>query len=138
MTLQPRPDLLAATTEAQLQTQVQDLLDLTGWHWWHAPDNRPVTPRSGRRYVQAVKPGWPDLVATRGPVLLALELKTQTGRVTPEQAAWLLRLQATGAQVAVIRPFDVQWFASVLQRSHRYEPRVRILPVFETRLVPEP
>lgn len=32
MTLQPRPDLLAATTEAQLQTQVQDLLDLTGWH----------------------------------------------------------------------------------------------------------
>jgi hypothetical protein len=81
-------------TEAQLQGRVEALLSFYGWRWFHAPDNRPVTARSGRRYVQAVRPGFPDLIAVRrieghGPELLVAELKTDVGRYGTGQVEWL-------------------------------------------------
>lgn len=52
-------------------------------------------------------PGWPDLVALRGPWLLACEVKQDTNYPTPEQRGWLERfLLVPGALVWVARPRD--------------------------------
>jgi len=40
---------------------------------------------------------------------LALEFKTATGRVSPEQRAWHTALEAEGWRVAVVRSADEAW-----------------------------
>lgn len=67
----------AALTEKQFQAQVLQLASLSGWRCYHTFDSR----RSS--------PGFPDLVLVRPPRLLLVELKTDQGRLRPEQAAWL-------------------------------------------------
>lgn len=53
-------------------------------------------------------PGWPDLALahpTRCLLLLA-EIKTETGRVKPEQEQWLNWLNAAGIDARLWRPSD--------------------------------
>jgi hypothetical protein len=62
--------------------------------------------------AEGVKPGVPDYllpVPRGGAVGLALELKTATGRVRPEQREWLAHLEAAGWQVAVVRGWEAAW-----------------------------
>lgn len=86
-------------TEAELQNLIISLADLTGWRHFHAPDNRP-SGNTGR--VQRVTPGWPDLTLVRGTRLIFAELKTEKGRVSPEQEVWLAELAAIGQAVAFL------------------------------------
>lgn len=51
-------------------------------------------------------PGWPDLVLCRDGVLIFRELKTDTGRLSPEQRRWISDLAECGMDVAVWRPAD--------------------------------
>ncbi len=64
-------------SERAFQAQVIALAKLTGWRIYHTYDSR----RS--------EPGFPDLILIRGSVLLAIELKSETGKPTAEQLAWL-------------------------------------------------
>lgn len=114
LTVQDRQ--LRAITEAQWQYQVEQLAHLNGWRLFHAPDNRPVTARSGRRYVQNIRAGFPDLVLVRGPRLLFVELKRETGRTTDEQNGWLTDLARASAEVYVWRPSDLAEVTAVLSR----------------------
>lgn len=52
--------------------------------------------------------GWPDYVAAVSPTgrLLALELKAESGRQSPEQRAVQAALEAAGARYAIIRSLD--------------------------------
>lgn len=65
------------------------------------------------------KVGWPDLVFPH-PVtgtFCAVELKTETGKVSPEQAAMLQELRACGAKIVVIRSFaDFIAFINILEK----------------------
>ena len=97
----------ADMSEAVLQQRVQELATMLGWWWWHAPDNRPIRTKTGRTYVQNVRAGWPDLVLLRGPHMLLAELKTQSGRLSPDQREVHTRLAATGHAVHVWRPLDL-------------------------------
>lgn len=108
---------LRAITEAQWQYQVEQLALTYGWRVFHAPDNRPVTARSGRRYVQSVKAGFPDLVLVRGPRLIFAELKSQTGRVAREQADWLTDLARASAETYLWRPADLNDVLATLSRK---------------------
>ena len=81
-------------TEREWQAQVVEAATLTRWRHYHAYDSR----RSD--------PGWPDLVLVRDTELLFVELKTELGRVSPDQRAWLDALAAAGAEVHVWRPTD--------------------------------
>lgn len=82
-----------AMPEADLQTLIIELAKVRGWLLWR--DN----------YSQRNRPGWPDLVLCRRGRLLFLELKSETGRVRPEQAEWLEALRlVTGVEVHVVRP----------------------------------
>lgn len=98
---------LRSISESSWQRVVQGVAEVAGWRFYHAPDNRPVTARaSGRRYVQAVRAGFPDLVLVKRDRLIFAELKAETGQPTPDQLMWLTALAATGAEVALWRPSD--------------------------------
>lgn len=85
--------------EAAFQRQVTDFAALNGWTWWHDND-------SVRNH-----PGFPDLVLVRDRSLVFAELKTETGRLSGEQRAWiaLLGMVETGvaelaATLAIVAP----------------------------------
>ena len=66
-----------ATTEKAFQDIVRGFASLMGWHnIYHTHDSR----RSDL--------GFPDLVMVRDAVVLFVELKTQKGKVRPEQESW--------------------------------------------------
>jgi hypothetical protein len=69
-----------------------------------------------RLKAEGVRRGVPDVfcwVARGSWHGLALELKTATGSVAPEQRAWHTRLQAAGYRVDVCRGWEAAWAALV-------------------------
>ncbi len=89
-------------TERQFQGGVEQLLRLYGWRYYHTHDSR----RSSA--------GFPDLCAVRGSRLVFIELKTETGRVSDEQKAWLADLENAGVEAYVWRPSDMERIPGIL------------------------
>lgn len=82
-------------SEAQFQRQVVQLAALCSWVCYHTHDSR----RSN--------PGFPDLVLAHHRLgLLFVELKTDKGKLTPDQDRWRLVLIRAGADARVWRPRD--------------------------------
>lgn len=75
---------IKAGSEAAFQTQVLNLAGYYGWRSYHTHDSR----RS--------QAGFPDLVLVRGAELIFAELKTDTGRLRPEQQEWIAALKHVG------------------------------------------
>lgn len=92
-----RSVLLGTLTEAQWQKQVVALAKSLGWNVWHP------------QIAVWSKSGWPDLVLCKPPRALFWELKTEKGKVNPNQEHWLGLLKACGLDVAVVRPSDREW-----------------------------
>ena len=110
MSRQPRRAVKATAqpTEAQFQAAVIELATRAGWLTHHEYDSRRSTP------------GYPDLVLVRAPRVLFIELKTQRGRVRPEQRAWLeTLLNCPGVEVALWRPADWQAIEATLVHDQR-------------------
>jgi hypothetical protein len=87
---------------------------------WRVAHFRSAMMRSGRwaTPVQGDGVGWPDLILVRGKRLLAVELKSQFGRLRPEQRDWLDALGAVpGATCAAIRPTAWAVFCELLEES---------------------
>lgn len=85
------PDL----TERVFQTRV---IELARWHRlrvFHSGDSR-----------RDLCAGFPDLVFVGPGGHVFAELKTETGRVRPEQHAWLNALREAGATAHLWRPSD--------------------------------
>lgn len=82
-------------SERQLQDAIVQVARLHGWFVHHHFDAR----RS--------EPGWPDLVLIRPPVALFVELKSETGKVTAQQARVLELLEACGLDARVWRPHQL-------------------------------
>lgn len=78
-------------TEAQLQEGIITAARRLGWIVHHS--RRTTTRRRDGTIVHHTPlsghPGFPDLVLVRDGRWLVLELKTETGRVSPDQAMWL-------------------------------------------------
>lgn len=114
-----RMKLLEQITERQFQTQVEQLLDLYGWRWYHAPDNKPVTSKTGKKYVQNIRAGYPDICAVRNLPnrrLIYMELKRERNyKVSDDQKAWMDDL-APHAEVYVFHPSDMEKIRQVLKR----------------------
>ena len=92
-------------SEKEFQSQIIQLAKLCGWLTHHHYDSRRSTP------------GFPDLVlvhAKRG-LLLFVELKTDTGRVTTEQRYWLDSLLAAGQDARLWRPRDWSAIVTILR-----------------------
>lgn len=116
MTKLLRADQLAArailersVTEADWQRTVTDALTVYGWRWCHF---RPARTAKGWRTPIEGTPGWVDLVAVRVKDgvgrLLMLELKSERGQLSDDQAVWLAALRAVpGIEAYVVKPS--QW-----------------------------
>jgi hypothetical protein len=68
----------ASLPEHAWQDEVEHLLREGGWAYIHLRDSR-----------RQRATGWPDLFAVKGDKAIAIELKTERGRIKPEQARWL-------------------------------------------------
>ena len=80
-------------TERQFQTAVIELARWAKWMVYHTYNSR----RSN--------PGFPDLVLVRGDTCIFAELKTNDGRLSKAQKAWIAALDAVeGIQAVVWRP----------------------------------
>ena len=98
-------------TETQWQNTIVETAQRFGWRAAHF---RRAQVRQGR-YATPVAydaAGFPDLVLVTEGRILFVELKTDRGRVSPEQRAWHEWLEAAGQDVRVWRPRD--WDVEVL------------------------
>ena len=95
-------------TEAQLQAAIIETAQTFGWLVYHTYDSR----RS--------HPGFPDLVLCRPPDVLYLELKSEKGRLRPDQDSWIGALRQSGQNVQVWRPSD--WLDGTVMQA--LKPRV--------------
>lgn len=91
-----RPGALPRATEAEWQKTIITAARLHGWRHHHTW----LSVRSD--------PGWPDLVLLRprDGRQLVVELKSDRGRITPAQQAWLDDFAACGVPAYVWRPGD--------------------------------
>ena len=84
--------------EKDFQRQVLELAAVYGWLAYHVPDSRRVSCR-----------GVPDVLCIRPfpPYgFFFAELKTEKGKLRPEQKEWLEALQHNGIEYHVWRPSD--------------------------------
>lgn len=65
--------------------------------------------------------GFPDWVLVRDRPIF-LELKTEAGKVSPNQRIWISTLLKGGAEVYVVRPSHLEEIGYVLQSRHRIWP----------------
>lgn len=95
---------LPPQSESSFTRQVLQLAKLHGWRSAHF---RPAqTKRGWRTAVQGDGKGFLDTVLVRGRRLIFAELKSDTGRLTVEQRAWIAALEGTGVEVYTWRPSD--------------------------------
>jgi hypothetical protein len=103
-----RAELDASLTEDDLLTRVLDLARLRGWKVVHY---RPAKTAKGWRTPLQGDKGCPDVILARNGVVILAELKSDTGKATPEQRQWLAQL---GDHGHLWRPRDWPRIAALL------------------------
>jgi hypothetical protein len=107
--------------ERDWQKFIINLAHTLGWriaHFHTAQNQRGqwLTP------VAADGAGFPDLVLVRDRIVYA-ELKTNTGKLSPQQVLWQQAITAAGGEHHVWRPRDREAVQRVLQRTTLNRPR---------------
>jgi len=99
----PHKQLRARMSEDAFQEWVIALAKVYGWRWYHT------------RFSKRSPSGFPDLVLLRNGRLIFAELKSETGRVTTEQAEWIDDLDFVPLVWTYIwRPADMESIAELL------------------------
>ena len=95
-------------TEKAFSSWFLDLAQTLGWRCYHSRGAVALRRDGTVRYLTPLSgdAGYPDWTLARRNRLLFVELKTDRGRTTPEQDAWLAALHLAGAEVWVWRPRD--------------------------------
>lgn len=113
---------LRAISESEFADWVLDVARMYGWRSAHF---RPARTKTGwRTPVQGDGAGFPDMILLhpRCDFGLALELKRETGRTTPEQEAWISAFRRTGWVAMVVRPGDRDALQALLSRPQACVP----------------
>jgi hypothetical protein len=112
----PGREVRTTYTEREFQRDVLALAKANGWRRAHFAPAR-VTRRGVEKYETPVRGdgrGFPDLILLRDGVMLVAELKTDTGRTTKEQEAWLRAFREAGIAASVWRPRDMNLITKAL------------------------
>jgi hypothetical protein len=90
-------------SEEEWQGQILDLAHLLGWRHMHA---RRSIGRGGKWTTATNVTGWPDLTMwhEKQHRVMFVELKTETGKLDPEQIEVLNSLSRAGQEIYVWRP----------------------------------
>ena len=101
-------------SERDFQDNVIELAQTLGWVVHH---DRPA--RQGEGWVTPIQgnPGFPDLVLAKGGRVIFAELKSEKGKVTDNQEAWLTAIQPdplVEPTAFVWRPSDLEQIQKVL------------------------
>ena len=96
------PKSVAKLSEAAWQRQVIQLATMHGWSHYHTHDSRKSVT------------GFPDLVLVKDSVIYA-ELKTEDGKLSPSQEAWVERLKIAEQVVYVWRPSMLEEVMAILR-----------------------
>lgn len=84
-----------APTEAAWQKTVRQAAAMLNWRCYHT------------RFSFRSDPGFPDLICVKGNRLVALELKSERGRVTAAQQEWIEAFAAVpGVTALIAKPND--------------------------------
>lgn len=87
---------MALTGEDKIQAEAARLLDAVGLLWFHCPNGEHRRPATGRKLkLMGVKRGVPDVLILTEP-RTAIEIKTETGRLSAEQKHWCDALTSEG------------------------------------------
>ena len=98
--------VLQAVTEQDFLQQVRDLARISGWRVFHCHDSR------------GSPSGFPDIVAVRQARLIYAELKSERGKLSPDQIEWLDDLrQVPGVEVFVWKPSSWDTIVAALARE---------------------
>lgn len=90
-----RPEHLGVV-EAEVQHTIEQELTLRGWLWFHDQDAR----RNNA--------GLPDLICVHPLGVVAfLEVKSETGKLRPQQQLWRASLLRAGVEYHVVRPSNL-------------------------------
>jgi Holliday junction resolvase len=89
--------------EAEFLESVRKLARLLGWAVYHTHNS------------QHSEAGFPDLVMVKRPRVLFVELKSDRGRVTPAQRAWIEELRACEQEAYIIRPKHIDALTRLLR-----------------------
>lgn len=112
--VKPKSPLARRREEEDLLNWVIDTARMLGWHTAHF---RPaLTAKGWRTAVSGDGEGWPDLVLVRECIIYA-ELKSETGKLSPEQEDWRDWLTAGGGVWFQWRPSDKPEIERILQRG---------------------
>lgn len=96
--------------ERELQLAVVQLAQLLGYRCHHVYDSRLASAK--------VDPGFPDWIFAKDGRVLAVELKTERGKVSARQADWLYHLAALGhIETFIWRPRH--WSSGEIERVLR-------------------
>lgn len=86
-----------SVAERDIHAQIEDECRRRGWYFVHARVDKPTT----------IGIGTPDfIIAREDGKTLWIEVKTSTGKMTPEQAATAAWLKKLGHKWAIVRSFD--------------------------------
>lgn len=88
--------------EKDFQANIIQLAQTLGWMIHHD--------RGDYRECIGGVSGFPDLVLAKGRRVIFLELKSETGKITPNQQQWMNALP----HCYLVRPEDMQWVAELL------------------------
>lgn len=95
-------------TETEFQNQVIEYAQMFGWRVAHF---RPARTNKGWRTPIQGDPGFPDLVLARDGHIILWELKSEKGKLTDDQRAWLGALGGTCDRVHVGTRRPSEWDA---------------------------
>ncbi len=91
-------------TEKVFQEQIRKAAIITGWKFYHTFNSFRSTE------------GFPDCVMIKIGRIIFAELKSETGKVSDAQQEWLDGLKATGVEVYLWRPSDMDAAWEILNR----------------------
>lgn len=117
--LTPKERMYRSIAEKSLMEQFIDLGRTLGWLVCHFHDSRRQVTRNGRTFMVGDNDakGFPDVFMVRGDRLMAVEVKKELGKTTPEQDEWLRRLAKAGVECHVLRPSNWNEVSKRLRRD---------------------
>jgi len=110
-------------SEDTFQNNFIDLARTLGYKVAHFRPAR--TEKGWRTAVSGDGAGFVDCVIAKPGRTIFAELKSESGKLSEAQAAWILLLQSGGGEVYVWKPSDWNEMVRILQRKSKEEPNVK-------------